>query len=89
MMNFHEKLPIPKDIKEQYPLTEEMINVKKQRDEDIKAVFRGDLDKFLLIIGPCSADHYDSVLDYISRLKKVQEKKNEKRNNRSSIKIQR
>ena len=78
MMNFHEKLPIPQVIKEQYPLTEQMIAVKKQRDDDIKAVFKGDLDKFLLIIGPCSADHKDSVLDYIGRLRKVQEKVEDK-----------
>ena len=77
-MQFNRKLPIPMDIKEQYPVTEKMAEVKKQREEEIKAVFEGNLNKFLLIIGPCSADHFDSVLDYISRLKKVQEKVNDK-----------
>ena len=77
-MQFNRKLPIPMDIKAQYPVTEKMAEVKKQRDEEIKAVFEGTSNKFLLIIGPCSADHYDSVLDYISRLKKVQEKVNDK-----------
>ena len=73
-MQFHRKLPIPMDIKAQYPLTEEMTQIKKQRDEEIHAVFRGESDKFLLIIGPCSADHREPVLDYISRLRLVQDK---------------
>lgn len=55
-MNFHRKLPSGGDIKEDYPLTEKMIQVKKARDEKIKAVFEGTLDKFILVIGPCSAD---------------------------------
>ncbi len=73
-MHFHRKLPIPKLIKEKYPLTDKMIDVKKMRDAEIRSVFRGESDKFLLIIGPCSADNYDSVLDYISRLRLVQDK---------------
>ncbi len=72
-LQFHRKLPIPKQIKEQYPLTEEMTQIKNQRDQEIHAVFRGESDKFLLIIGPCSADHQEPVLDYISRLRLVQE----------------
>lgn len=55
-MNFHRKLPSGGDIKEDYPLTEKMIQVKKARDEKFKAVFEGTLDKFILVIGPCSAD---------------------------------
>lgn len=70
-MDFKRKLPIPKEIKEQYPLTEQLSKIKSQRDEDIKAVFRGELDKFLLIIGPCSADNPTAVLDYLGRLKRV------------------
>ena len=77
-MHFYRKLPIPKDIKEQYPITERMAAVKKQRDDDIRAVFQGKSDKFLLIIGPCSADNYNSVLDYISRLRLVQDKVQDK-----------
>jgi len=73
-MQFHRKLPIPMDIKAQYPLTEEMTQTKKQRDEEIQAIFRGESEKFLLIIGPCSADNHQSVLDYISRLRLVQDK---------------
>ena len=70
-MNFLRKLPIPKLIKEQYPLSDKMVKVKEQRDAEIRAVFEGKSDKFLLIIGPCSADNKEAVLDYISRIKVV------------------
>ena len=70
-MNFLRKLPIPKEVKEEFPLTEEMAQVKAARDSQIKAVFDGTSDKFLLIIGPCSADHREPVIEYISRLRKV------------------
>ncbi|HPE95878.1 MAG TPA: 3-deoxy-7-phosphoheptulonate synthase, partial [Bacillota bacterium] len=73
-MEFIRKLPIPKEIKEMYPLPEEYAEIKAQRDREIKAVFSGESDKFLLIIGPCSADSEKPVLDYIGRLKKVSEK---------------
>ena len=73
-MNFKHKLPIPKDIKEQYPISEKKLLEKEKRDNEIKSVFASQSDKFILIIGPCSADHEDSVIDYIQRLKKVQEK---------------
>ncbi len=76
-MNFHHKLPIPQEIKAQYPVTEKMTKIKTARDEEIKKVFRGESDKLLLIIGPCSADHKESVLDYISRLRTVQDKVSE------------
>ena len=51
-MNFHRKLPIPKDVKAEYPLTERMAAVKAERDESIRAIFEGLSDKFILIIGP-------------------------------------
>ena len=77
-MNFHRKLPIPKEVKQEFPLTERMIQVKKERDEEIRAVFEGRLDKFILIIGPCSADHKEPVLEYISRLRRVNEQVSDK-----------
>lgn len=77
-MNFLRKLPIPKDIKEQYPVTEKMAKDKKLRDEEIAKVFRGESDKFILVIGPCSADNREAVLDYISRLRKVEDKVKDK-----------
>ncbi len=77
-MQFYRKLPIPKDVKEEFPVTEAMAAVKAARDEEIKAVFDGRSDKFLLIIGPCSADHRDPVLEYIAHLARVQEQVNDK-----------
>ncbi len=73
-MEFYRKLPIPKDIKEQYPLSPEMARLKAAEDEEIRKIFTGESNKFLLVIGPCSADKEDSVLDYISRLRTVQDK---------------
>ena len=73
-MNFIRKLPIPMDVKAMYPATEEMTKIKAERDEEIKKIFAGESDKFLLVIGPCSADREDAVLDYISRLRTVQDK---------------
>ena len=77
-MNFKRKLPIPMEIKEQYPLTSELEAMKIKRDKEIKDVFEGNDDKLILIIGPCSADNDDSVIDYISRLRKVQDKVDDK-----------
>ena len=77
-MNFKRKLPIPMEIKAQYPVTPELEALKAKRDEEIKAIFGGKDDRFLLIIGPCSADREDSVLDYIHRLAKVQEEVKDK-----------
>ena len=77
-MNIVRELPHPNEIKEEYPLSAELAAIKAKRDEEVKAVFRGDSDKFLLIIGPCSADNEDSVLDYILRLRELQEKVKDK-----------
>ncbi len=77
-MVFKRKLPIPMEIKEQYPLTYKLEQMKEKRDEEIKAIFEGRDDRFILIIGPCSADNDDSVIDYISRLRGVQDKVEDK-----------
>ena len=77
-MQFFRKLPIPQDVKAEYPVSDEMAAIKRVRDEEIKAVFNGESDKFLLVIGPCSADHRDPVLEYISRLCKIQEQVKDK-----------
>ena len=77
-MIFHRKLPIPQEVKKEFPLTEHMKQVKAARDEAINAVFDGSSDKFILIVGPCSADHSEPVLEYISRLRKVQEQVSDK-----------
>ena len=73
-MNFKRKLPIPMEIKELYPLSLALEQKKTARDVAIRQVFEGKSDKFLLVIGPCSADSEDSVLDYVTRLAAVQEK---------------
>ena len=73
-MNFKRKLPIPMEIKEQFPLSYKLEQLKTKRDMEIKSIFEGKDDRFILVIGPCSADHDDSVIDYISRLRTVQDK---------------
>ena len=73
-MNFKRKLPIPMEIKEQYPITYKLEQMKAKRDGEIKAIFESSDDRFILVIGPCSADNDDSVIDYISRLRTVQDK---------------
>ena len=73
-MNFKRKLPVPKEIKEQYPLTAELARIKQERDAVIADVFTGKSDKLVLVIGPCSADREDAVLDYCGRLARLQEK---------------
>ena len=77
-MSFKRKLPIPMEVKEQYPITPDLRAIKTKRDQEIKAIFEGKDDRFILIIGPCSADKDDSVMDYISRLREVQEKVSDK-----------
>ncbi len=77
-MDFTAKLPIPQAVKELYPLTEEQEMAVKKRNEEITDVFTGKSNKFVLVIGPCSADNDDSVLDYIGRLKIVQDKVSDK-----------
>ena len=75
---FIKKLPTPQEIREKYPLSEELAAIKKARDEEIRKVFTGESDKFLVIIGPCSADNEEAVLDYAGRLAKVNEKVGDK-----------
>lgn len=77
-MEFVRKMPQPEEIKKDFPLSENAKKVKEERDKAIADVFTGKSDKFLLIIGPCSADREDAVLDYVGRLAKVQEKVNDK-----------
>lgn len=77
-INYIEKMLTPEEIKSKYAMTEEMCKIKAKRDEEIKNILAGKEDKFLLIIGPCSADSEDSVIDYAKRLAKIQEKVNDK-----------
>lgn len=77
-LEFKRELPTSRVIKEMYPVSAKMAEQKKANDEEIRKVFAGESEKLVLIIGPCSADREDAVLDYISRLRKVQEQVAEK-----------
>ena len=75
---FVTKLPTPEEVRLQYPVTQRIVKVKEERDQEIKKVFTGESDKFLVIIGPCSADNEDSVCEYVGRLAKVQDQLGDK-----------
>ncbi len=75
---FIKKLPTPDQIREEYPVPASMQELKKKRDAEISDVFTGASDKFIMIIGPCSADNEDAVCEYVSRLAKINEKVNDK-----------
>ncbi|MBP3368619.1 MAG: 3-deoxy-7-phosphoheptulonate synthase [Clostridia bacterium] len=77
-MEFKRRLPAPQDIINMYPVSDEMAAKKAANDAEIQKVFTGESDKFILVIGPCSADREDAVLDYIGRLRDVQEKVKDK-----------
>ena len=77
-MIFERKLPIPQEVKAQHPLSTELSDIVNRRAKEINAVFTGRDNRLALIIGPCSADNEDSVIDYISRLRTVQDKVEDK-----------
>ncbi len=72
-MKLNRELPLPADLKAEYPLSEALRERKARRDEEIRAVFTGESDKFVVIVGPCSADQEDSVLEYVHRLARINE----------------
>lgn len=75
---FIKKLPTPDEIRAEYPVPEKVREIKKQRDAEIRDVFTGKSDKFILIIGPCSADNEEAVCDYVGRLARVNEEVKDK-----------
>ena len=77
-MDFYRKLTIPAEVKEQFPVTKQVEQTVRERRSEVVSVFEGKSDKLVLIIGPCSADNEDSVLDYVCRLVPVQEKVKDK-----------
>ncbi len=77
-MQFEKKLAIPMEVKEMYPISSKLLDIVEKREIEIKEIFSGNSDKLVLIIGPCSADNEDSVIDYITRLREVQEKVKDK-----------
>ncbi|MCI8639650.1 MAG: 3-deoxy-7-phosphoheptulonate synthase [Coprococcus sp.] len=77
-MIINNELPLPKDLKAKFPLSEKLRKMKEGRDAEIRDIFEGRSDKFLVIIGPCSADNEDSVCEYVYRLAKLSEKVSDK-----------
>ena len=73
-MKINAQLPLPADLKAEYPLSENIVKIKERRDQEIRDIFTGRSDKFVVIVGPCSADNEDSVCEYVNRLAKVNEK---------------
>jgi len=73
-----QKVPTPQEIQEEFPLAKNLKDIKKKRDNEIADVFTGKSDKFIVIVGPCSADNEDAVLDYVTRLARVNEKVSDK-----------
>ena len=72
-VRINKELPSPAELKKEYPLSDKLKNIKEKRDERIKDVFAGKSDKFLVIVGPCSADNEDAVCEYVNRLARVNE----------------
>ena len=77
-MEFLRKLPTPQEIKEEFPLHTEIQQIKAERDKTLQDIFEGKDGRLLLLIGPCSADNEDAVLDYLSRLRRVAERVKDK-----------
>ena len=77
-MKINHELPLPEVLKSQYPLSQELKEVKKQRDEEIRRIFTGESDKFIVLVGPCSADNEDTVCEYVRKLKTVADKVSDK-----------
>ncbi len=73
-MKMNKQLPLPAELKQEYPLEHSLAQRKEIRDREIRAVFTGQSDKFIVVVGPCSADNEDAVCEYVSRLAEVNEK---------------
>jgi len=73
-MKLNKELPLPILLKEEYPLSKEIIALKAKRDAEIRAVFTGESDKFIVIVGPCSADNENAVCEYVGKLALINEK---------------
>ena len=73
-MKINAELPLPAELKAEYPLSEEILRIKEKRDREIRDIFSGKSDKFIVIVGPCSADNEESVCEYVSRLAAVNDR---------------
>ena len=77
-IKINHELPVPEVLKNEYPLSNKQKSIKQQRDEEIRRIFTGESDKFVVLVGPCSADNEDTVCEYVNRLKKVSDKVSDK-----------
>ena len=77
-MHINHHLPAPADLKEEYPLSQAIARLKRERDKELRDIFTGKLDKFVVLVGPCSADNEDAVCEYVSRLGKLKDRFSEK-----------
>lgn len=77
-MRINKELPSPQELKNEYPLSDKIIAMKSKRDREIRDVFTGKSDKFLVIVGPCSADNEDAVCEYVNRLSRINEEVSDK-----------
>ena len=77
-MRVNAEMPLPADLKNEYPLSDKLKAIKAKRDEEIRDIFTGKSDKFVVIIGPCSADNEDSVCEYVNRLAKLNDRVSDK-----------
>ena len=75
---FIKKLPTPDEIREQFPVPTRLVQLKKERDAEIRDVITGKSNRFLVIVGPCSADNEDAVCDYVTRLSKLNDEVKDK-----------
>ncbi len=70
-IKINHELPLPEVLKAEYPVSDRIREIKQKRDEEIRDIFTGKKDKFIVLVGPCSADNEESVCEYTRRLKKV------------------
>ena len=73
-MKINKELPLPAELKREYPLADKLAKLKEGRDREIRAVFTGQSDKFIVLVGPCSADNENAVCEYVCRLAALNEK---------------
>ena len=67
-MKINAELPLPANLKAEYPVPVKLQKIKRERDKEIRDIFTGESDRFIVLVGPCSADNEDSVCEYVNRL---------------------
>ena len=77
-MKVNKQLPLPSELKEEYPMSKDIVELKRKRDKEIRDIFTGKSDKFIVLVGPCSADNEIAICDYVNRLSKLNEQVSDK-----------